>query len=203
MARSKSFDPAEKLEAAMYLFWRKGYEATSLENLETELNLKRFSIYNAFGDKLTLYQNSLKLYLGRYYYPSLRALTENACLFGIEQFFMAQAQFLGESGQNSGCFVFNATQEMEQNYAEIAELTQKAQAALLDAFTQALLEAKKQGMLADRVEPYSSARWLMTIYRGLVSSDTVENDKQWLEDFKSELQNLLALWQVDANNIVT
>lgn len=198
MARSKSFDPAEKLETAMHLFWRKGFEATSLDHLEMELELKRFSIYNAFGDKLTLYKDSLELYLERYFYPSLRALDQSSSLAGISEFFASQVEFLTKFPQGYGCFVYKAAMEMEKDYVQIGELTRRAQTDLLDAFQQALEQDRSKGLLACTVEPEVSSRWLLTLYRGLISSDSVEREKEWMKGFNQQLQQVLHHWQVDS-----
>lgn len=65
MARTKGFDENQVLEAAMHLFWQKGYAATSLHDLERVTGLKRASIYNAFGNKRSLFKRCLSLYIGR------------------------------------------------------------------------------------------------------------------------------------------
>jgi TetR/AcrR family transcriptional repressor of nem operon len=51
MARSKEFDPARALDKAMRLFWRSGYENTSLEALLKEMGIAKQSLYDTFGDK--------------------------------------------------------------------------------------------------------------------------------------------------------
>ncbi len=63
MGRSKAFDEQQVLETVMALFWEKGYGATSIQDLETATGLKRTSLYNAFGDKRSLFQKSLALYV--------------------------------------------------------------------------------------------------------------------------------------------
>jgi TetR/AcrR family transcriptional repressor of nem operon len=65
MARGKEFDEAEVLNAAMQLFWAKGYTATSLQDLEEATGLLRTSIYNAFGNKRALFKRCLALYVRR------------------------------------------------------------------------------------------------------------------------------------------
>ncbi|MDG4476250.1 TetR/AcrR family transcriptional regulator [Thiovibrio frasassiensis] len=65
MARTKGFDENQALEAAMRLFWQKGYAATSLHDLELGTGLKRASIYNAFGNKRSLFKRCLSLYIGQ------------------------------------------------------------------------------------------------------------------------------------------
>lgn len=51
MARTREFDEEKVLEAAMQLFWEKGYEATSLSDLTARMGIQRPSIYSTFGDK--------------------------------------------------------------------------------------------------------------------------------------------------------
>ena len=63
MSRTKTFDEDTALEAAMLLFWEKGYSETSIIDLEKGMNLKRTSIYNAFGNKRNLFQLTLERYL--------------------------------------------------------------------------------------------------------------------------------------------
>jgi len=64
MARPREFDTDEALDKAMNLFWAKGFEATSLQNLVDTLQVKKGSLYAAFGDKAQLYLAALKRYDG-------------------------------------------------------------------------------------------------------------------------------------------
>ena len=62
MPRPKSFDEDAVLDQAVELFWDRGYEGTSLADLEAHLGLGRQSLYNAFGDKHTLFLKALDRY---------------------------------------------------------------------------------------------------------------------------------------------
>ena len=59
MARSKEFDQERALAAAMDIFWRQGYENTSLEDLMREMGIARQSLYDTFGDKRALYLKAM------------------------------------------------------------------------------------------------------------------------------------------------
>lgn len=63
MARPREFDEAEVLDAAIDRFWIHGYEATSVRDLADEMKLSGASLYNAFGDKRSLYERALRRYL--------------------------------------------------------------------------------------------------------------------------------------------
>jgi len=63
IARPKAFDREKALMQALQLFWRKGYSATSVEDLSSALHLSRSSLYATFGDKRTLFLAALRLYI--------------------------------------------------------------------------------------------------------------------------------------------
>src|ERR1700733_13307619 len=65
MARPREFDEATVLEAAMHCFWAQGYEATSVRDLAAQMGITGASLYNAFGDKRSLYRGSLPSYWAR------------------------------------------------------------------------------------------------------------------------------------------
>ncbi|SFD79002.1 TetR/AcrR family transcriptional regulator, transcriptional repressor for nem operon [Paenibacillus catalpae] len=62
MTRSKEFDEREVLLKAMHLFWEKGYEKTSLQDLVTHMGIHRRSLYDTFGDKHSLFVKTMEQY---------------------------------------------------------------------------------------------------------------------------------------------
>src|SRR6202162_4930231 len=62
MPRKKEFDPDKALAKAMAIFWRLGYENTSLELLLREMGIAKQSLYDTFGDKRGLYMKALAYY---------------------------------------------------------------------------------------------------------------------------------------------
>ena len=62
MARNKAFEPEERLEKAKCLFWQKGYNATSMQDLVETMGLNRGSIYDTYGDKHSLFLQCLQSY---------------------------------------------------------------------------------------------------------------------------------------------
>jgi AcrR family transcriptional regulator len=65
MARPREFDEASALDAAMDCFWRDGYEATSVRDLAARMGITGASLYNAFGDKRSLFRAVLQRYAER------------------------------------------------------------------------------------------------------------------------------------------
>ncbi len=74
MARPREFDEAAVLDAAIERFWQSGYEATSVRDLADEMNIAGASLYNAFGDKRSLYERTLNRYLDQTFRERIRRL---------------------------------------------------------------------------------------------------------------------------------
>src|SRR5260370_39383637 len=74
MARPREFDEAAVLDAAIARFWQHGYEATSVRDLAEEMNIAGASLYNAFGDKRSLYERALNRYLDQTFRERIRRL---------------------------------------------------------------------------------------------------------------------------------
>jgi TetR/AcrR family transcriptional repressor of nem operon len=74
MARPREFDEGEVLDAAIARFWERGYEATSVRDLADEMHIAGASLYNAFGDKRTLYERALNRYLDQSFRERIRRL---------------------------------------------------------------------------------------------------------------------------------
>ena len=74
MARPREFDEAAVLDAAIERFWQSGYEATSVRDLADEMNIAGASLYNAFGDKRSLYERALNRYLDQTFRKRIRRL---------------------------------------------------------------------------------------------------------------------------------
>ncbi|MBI5340617.1 TetR family transcriptional regulator [Mycobacterium sp. BK558] len=62
MARPQKFDRAEALQAAMHLFWERGFDGTSISDLTQAMGISPPSLYASFGDKQTLFEAAVELY---------------------------------------------------------------------------------------------------------------------------------------------
>ena len=74
MPRSEDFDRSQVLQNAKEVFWVKGYNGTSMQDLVDATGLNRSSIYNSFGNKMELFQQTLKQYQ-----DESAQLFDNAC----------------------------------------------------------------------------------------------------------------------------
>ena len=120
MARPRAFDEAEVLDRAVDLFWERGYEATSIADLEEHLGLGRQSLYNTFGDKEHLFLKALERYAERGHEMRKELLMRpGAGLAEIRAFFDANVNLLTEGGHRRGCLVANSIVEPAGDIPEV------------------------------------------------------------------------------------
>lgn len=107
--RPRSFDRDEALERAMQVFWRQGYEATSLNDLTTAMGINPPSLYAAFGDKERLFLEAVSRYEASRQGPARCVLEEETTArAAIERMLRETAGELSKSSQPKGCMLITA-----------------------------------------------------------------------------------------------
>lgn len=115
MPRKKEYIEKEVLEKAMNLFWRKGYEGTSMQMLEKEMGINKFSIYSSFGSKKGLFIESMKLYRTKLSVITDKLNKSSNGIVGIKQYFYDFVDFAKETSFCKGCLITNTANEVDKN----------------------------------------------------------------------------------------
>jgi TetR/AcrR family transcriptional repressor of nem operon len=168
MPRPKSFDEETVLDQAVQLFWQRGYEGTSLADLETHLGLGRQSLYNTFGDKHGLFLKALDRYrreVGGAVLVRLNA--PDAGLDAIRQFFESGVESLASPSGRRGCLVTNTITERGSEDADALLRCNHAREELERSFRRALSQAKKRGELPRGIDVEATATLLVIQHYGL------------------------------------
>src|SRR5271154_5098478 len=107
MAGVRRFDREDVLDRAALVFWRDGFQATSIQDLEAATGLGRGSLYNAFGDKASLFRAVLSRYAETQGGPPLLHLADPDVLAGLSRMLHEIAGRMGEPGRPRGCLITN------------------------------------------------------------------------------------------------
>jgi TetR/AcrR family transcriptional repressor of nem operon len=168
MARLKSFDEGAVLERAVQLFWRRGYEGTSLADLEEHLGLGRQSLYNTYGDKRTLFLKALDHYRRNVGESALARLSDGeAGLAAIRNYLHWAVDSLTAPGPRSGCFVTNTITECASEDTDALLRCNQSRDSLERAFRRALVQAKERGEVARGLDIEATATLLVVQNYGL------------------------------------
>lgn len=166
--RPLEFDPDTALEAATQLFWRQGYEATSLQDLLDEMQLSKSSFYQAFGSKHALFGRCIDHYrdsLARGMQQQLEA-APRAWDF-IAGMLTSVARETRGGDARRGCLVMNTASEFGQSDPEVAARVKAGTARFRKVFLQAVKRAQAEGDIPADRDPALLADYLVTNMSGL------------------------------------
>lgn len=169
MARTKEFDPDAVLQSALELFWRRGYEATSVSDLVEHLGIGRASIYATFGSKHELYLRALDRYAESHDPLLLGELSRPGpalpAVRGLVRRFAAEAA--SPAGRRDGCFVTNTAAELASHDTAAARRVETSWDRLETLLHSALVRAQGQGELPGERDPRALARMLLVLLQGV------------------------------------
>lgn len=152
----------------MRLFWRKGYAATSIQDLVDTLHLSRSSLYDTFGDKRTLFLAALQLYSERVISQIARTLNESPTpLGGIEAVFDNLTASAETDTGAMGCFMVNSVAELVPYDREVTKLAAQYSKSLQKLFKDALTKAVSDGSLRTKQTPAQLAAFLFNAVQGI------------------------------------
>ncbi|MBI9113649.1 TetR/AcrR family transcriptional regulator [Sanguibacter suaedae] len=142
MGRPQAFDTATAVRAARDLFWDRGYDATSLADLEHATGLNRSSLYNAFGSKRGLFDHAVRDYLDTVVAPRLAPLrAPGAGPDAAVTYLRELADVLADDRSRSarlGCLLVNTSTSIAAHDETLARTVAAHRDDLVDAFTDAL-----------------------------------------------------------------
>lgn len=180
MPRVKLFDENEVLKKAMYLFWKKGYAATSMQDMVTCLGINRASLYDTFGGKEQLFKKSFALYR-KTNIESLTAFFQNYPNIkeGFSELFNNAIKEAVSDNDCKGCFVVNTITELIPNDESLIIVLEKNKQDFENLFYEYLLKGKEDGQLKTDQNLKSLSALLYTIYNGIrVVSKVSPNKKE-------------------------
>lgn len=171
MARPKAFSPDDALTAALEVFRRQGYEATSVQDLVEATGLSRSSLYDTFGDKHALYLSALDRYrqLGRDHLArALDCETAGSPLGRIRAYLESIAAERGEGdAPPTGCLMTKAAAEVGSRDPETARRAHDAADQLARSFAVVLTKAQAAGEVSPDRDPLALGRFLASAVFGL------------------------------------
>ena len=159
MTRAAPYDRDVALDAALTVFWDKGFHATSLKDLEAALRMKPGSIYAAFSSKEKLYLLALERYFERSR-ANFRDQVAQAPspLAALADYFRSFARLAPNDASRQACMLTKTMVDTRTTDPAIAAATQRYLNAMQAEFAVAFAAAQKVGELTDSADPDRLAR---------------------------------------------
>lgn len=160
LGRPREFDRNAALDAAMRLFWHKGYNETSLDDLLEVMKISRGSFYAAFKNKEAVFREALHCYsdlmaaeLGR---ELIKAPTARSFIDKVMAIPVCEAR----ENKANGCLIINTASEFGQRHPEFHQDTQQALSVFNRIFEQAVLRGQHEGSIPRSADPATLGSYL-------------------------------------------
>ena len=197
--RPRAFNREQALAKAMKLFWRRGYEATSIADITEELGIGSPSLYAAFGSKEELYTEALQHY-GKSYQDLAWAgfFAASTARKAVRCFLMDSAAALSGSHPDLplGCMVTLSAID-SQSHAKLGELVRAARATTLERIEVRLERALAEGELSSKTDVHALARFVQTVQSGM---SVLARDKATRAELESVAEVALLAWNARARS---
>jgi len=168
VGRPKEFERDEVLARALDIFWARGYDGTSLDDLTEAMGIGRASLYNEFGDKHSLFIEALDCYR-RERLAQISDVLEAAssARAGVAAVFRRTVKALWADEGRRGCLLVNSTAELAASDPAVASRAAEAFERTAAVFRAALERGKRSGELDASVDVRATSRYLANTLNGL------------------------------------
>jgi TetR/AcrR family transcriptional repressor of nem operon len=165
----KSFNIDETLDIAMRMFWSRGYEATSMQDLVQGMGINRGSLYDTYSDKRSLFIAALRHYDKAHRKTRLAKLErEHSPKVAIEALFVDWIDLVTTDADRRGCFLTNTALELSVHDAEIGAIVATSQKETEQFFRRLIKRGQSIGKIDQALDATQSARLLLAALIGLL-----------------------------------
>ena len=191
-ARTKDFDENEVLGKAIRLFWHKGYNGTSMQDLVDGLGISRSSLYDTYGDKHTLYIKALESYQNSSGSEMCTIISNTASAKeAIKQLLEFVTRNLLSDEQHKGCFMVNAGVEVAPHDDEVNTLLCKNEQQLENTFYKAIKRGQESGEISTKQDAMALTRFISNTVKGIQVSAKSTTDRTFFDDIIQTTMSVL------------
>ena len=183
MARTKDFDENEVLAKAIQLFWHKGYNGTSMQDLVDTLGISRSSLYDTYTDKHTLFIKALESYQQAGVLKIQQIINEtDSAKETIRKLLELVATDLAGDKQQKGCFMVNAEVEVAPHDQEVNRVVCNNDQQMEHVFYEVIKKGQETGEIKNNQNARALARFIFTTIKGIRVSAKSTSDRSVFDD---------------------
>lgn len=190
--RPRSFDREAGLDSAIQVFWAKGYEATSIDDLTQQMGIKPPSLYAAFGNKHDLFMQSLDRYAETIgHTPTNAFLDETDLRRAIKALFDKTIQCATMSQKPRGCLLVSVATQMAETDPEVRAWMSRAYASRVSLVAERVAAEQKAGRISQTPDATSFAKMVVSITHGLVARARVGSSRKEISELSENYVDML------------
>ena len=167
MGRPRAFNAETALDAAMKVFWEKGYEGTSLDDLTQAMGINRSSLYSTFGDKQALFEKAIGRYRSGPMAFLSQALAEPTARKAIERLMRMIVDFLADPSHPKGCLTLQGGMACGTGAEDVKQVMIDWRKGVAQPILKRLQRAQSEGDLSRDIDVKDLARYIVVVMNGL------------------------------------
>lgn len=167
IGRPRGFDVTQALDRALEVFWRHGFEGTTLADLTEAMGIGRAALYAAFGNKKELFRHALDHYYEVDAVHTFQALKAPTARDVTEQYLCRSVEQLTDPARPLGCFVLRGALAVAPENSDIGEHVAQLRRAAENGLRRRYEQARLAGDLPANESPEALARYVVTVRHGL------------------------------------
>lgn len=178
MGRTREFDKDTALRNAMQVFWAKGYEGSSVQDLLTAMDIRRKSMYDTYGNKDALFKEALRLYIDDVN-REITSLLDRG-LPPRESIRALLLLILKNDSRYTGCMIVNIAVEQTPSDLDTLDMLSKEYELIRSVFEQLIKDGKKTGDITSDLAPVPMSESLLAAWAGMRVLARAFKDKEML-----------------------
>ena len=167
MGRPREFDVEKAIDTAVDMFWRKGYDGTSLADLTVAIGITPPSFYFAFGSKEGLFEKALDRYQSGHVSYVAEALREKTARAVAERLLNGFADGFTDPAHPPGCLGVNCALPCPEDADPVRLILARAREAIRTKLRERFEQAKLSGDLPADADPTELARYILVVGWGM------------------------------------
>jgi AcrR family transcriptional regulator len=197
MGRHREFDVEKVLDAALCVFWRKGYEGTSYADLTEAAGVERPALYAAFGNKEALFRQALARYDQRYLNYIPEALQLPTAREVAAQLLHKAVDLNTRYPDRTGCLGINGALAGSDDTEPVRQALVEFRAAGQERLRERFKRAKAEGDLPKTAKPDALAAFVMTVTQGIAVQAKAGASRDMLE---AVAEQALSTWPTSSSS---
>lgn len=192
LGRPRSFDRDDALKRALMVFWKHGYDTTSIALLTKAIGIGAPSLYAAFGDKRALFEEALDAYAKTYGAFTVQALREETDARAAVERLLREAAVAFTSGDHPpGCLVISAATNCSPQSAWVQRRLKSFRSLTVRALEEKMETAQSDGRLPPEVDVRALALFYSSMLQGMSAQ---ARDGATREELEAVVSAALRAW---------
>lgn len=188
MAKTAKFNRQDVIEKATNLYWKKGFHATSMRNLQDEIDMRPGSIYGAFGSKNGLFEESLRFYTDMGLAQIALCVDEsNSSIEALKSFVKKQVICTQENAPNGMCMLAKTVGELTSEHQYLLNLTKEHLGEISAEFVKIISQAQANDEIPKSKTPEQLASYVQIQIAGLRTYAKIKSDKNMLDEMIEDM----------------